>query len=120
MKRAFISIEQAAERHGIPLPILQRYLVLRELPNGELCGVLQLLFHYTIHVGIDDSSYSRRWCFGDSPLEAIAALLAYNGGNNMPGPWRKDVKNRIRRNPETGVTWPEDEIEPRRQVHGTN
>lgn len=112
-KNTFISAEDAAVRHGIPFEILQNYHCLRELPDGTLCGVLKLLYHYTIHVGIEETGYRRRWCFSDVLAEPALALLAYDGGDDMPGNWRKDVARGIYRDPETGITWHESEPRPK-------
>jgi hypothetical protein len=113
LKRHFISREEAAARHGIPLETLSGYELLRELPDGTLCGVLRLLYHYSVHVGIDYAGYSRRWCFGDVIVEPALALLAYDGGDEMPGPWRKDVERGIYQDPETGARWHEGEPPPK-------
>ena len=108
-----ISAAEAYDRHGIPFEILIGYALLRELPDGTLCGVIRLIFHYSIHVGIDYIGYRRKWCFGEFLHEPALALLAYDGGDDMPGNWRKDCEKHLYRDPETGITWPEDQPKPR-------
>lgn len=112
MSSAPLDIDTAVERHGIDRAVLQQYIWLHELPDGRLCGVLRLLFHYTVHIGIVDFSYTSRWCFDSDPVEAVLSLLAYSGEGDMPGAWRKDVSGRRRHDPTTGIIWHEEDPTP--------
>jgi hypothetical protein len=65
------------------------------LPDGRLCGLLKLLFHWTVHVDIDPIGYGDRYCFITAEL-AIAAMDAWDG-NGDPLNWHKHPKTgRIR------------------------
>lgn len=86
------------------------YIMVKYLPEQGWCGVLQLMFHYTIHTGIDDVGYHDKWCI-DTEAHAIEALLAWDG-TGEPMYWHKHLHTGMRRNPRTDVRWPEDEPEP--------
>ena len=65
------------------------YFPVRRLPNGMLAGVRQQLFTAGLFVGITESQYSRRYCYEDVAT-AVAALVAWDGVCDPPGPWIKE------------------------------
>lgn len=103
--------KEALEAVGIGIEIASQYNHLWTLPDGRICGVHRLMYHWTVHVGLDYAGYEDRWCFHEFN-DAVIALLLWDGTGDMPGNWHKHLKTGRRRNPNTGVIWPEDEIEP--------
>lgn len=82
------------------------YIALRTLPDGRVAGVRRLLFHYTMHVGIDEWGYEERYCYA-CILDALSDLGAWDGRGDPPGRWHKHPDTGRRRDPDTGEVWHE-------------
>lgn len=95
----------------IPEEALASYTTIRTLPDGQVCGVKPLVFHWTVHVDLDSVGYRDRWCF-QTEDQANTALAAWDGVGDMPGDWHKHPTSGRYRNPETGAVWKDGEIEP--------
>ena len=78
------------------------YIAMRQLPDGRWCGVLRLLFHWTLHVDIDWTGYADRYCYRDK-AEAIGALKEWDGTGDPVG-WHRHVNTGRRRDSE-GNEW---------------
>jgi hypothetical protein len=83
--------------------ILAYYCHLRVLPDGRICGVAKLLFHWTLHIDIDPFGYADRYCYTDS-IDAIAALDQWDGKGDPVG-WHRHPRSGRRRDPATGREW---------------
>lgn len=98
--------------YELPEHIRQNYVFVKWLPNHGWCGVHQLLFHWTIHTGLNDFGYEDRWCI-DTKEHAIEALTEW-GGHGEPKYWHKHPSSGRRRSITTGIVWNEEEKEPHR------
>lgn len=88
------------------------YHFMRLLPDGRIVGVHRLMFHWTLHYGLDWAGYEGRYCY--MTFEgAVAAAEAWDGTGD-PGGWHKHPPTKRRRDPETGETWHESEDMQRR------
>lgn len=83
--------------------IADSYIVIRKLPDGRLCGVMRLLFHWTLHVDIDHTGYADRYCY-QTLSGALSALKDWDGTGEPHG-WHRHPKTGRRRNIETGKEW---------------
>lgn len=54
------------------------YVTLKTLPDGRLCGVQRLIYHWTVHIDIHETGYEDRYCFYTREL-AEKALAAWEG-----------------------------------------
>lgn len=113
-----LAVEQEALARGISQEVLGHYAALRLLPDGRLIGVTPLLFHWTLHIGIDWMGYAERYCYRDQGL-ALYDMLTWSGKGD-PQHWHKHPTSGRRRDLKTGVIWSEDEITPLavREAHG--
>lgn len=73
----------------------QRFLELgyphsRQLPNGQWLAVAKMAFTAGLFVLDDDpeTGYKTRYCY-EHLSEAVAALTAWDGAGDPPGPWIK-------------------------------
>lgn len=58
-------------------------------PDGNLCGLHKLLFHWTVHVDLDWSGYKHRYCYR-TDAAAIAAMDEWSGAlGTEPDGWHK-------------------------------
>lgn len=90
----------------LPDDLLESYTDTRTLPDGRLCGVMRLLFHWTIHVDISWMGYEDRYCY-PTYESALHAMNAWDGTGDPVG-WHRHPKTGRRRDLETGREW----IEP--------
>lgn len=58
------------------------------LPARGLCGIHKLMFTTGLVVGMDRYGYVGRYCY-EHERDARAALAAWNGRDDPPGPWIK-------------------------------
>jgi hypothetical protein len=65
------------------------YRALRELPTGEIAGVMSMLYTTGLFLGLTSDSWRTRYCY-ESPAAAKAALLLWDGRGDPPGPWIKE------------------------------
>lgn len=70
-------------------PLAFGYLACRELPTGEVVAIMPMLFTAGLFCGVAENSYSRRYCY-ENLAEARAAMLAWDGNGDPPGPWIKE------------------------------
>lgn len=87
----------------LPEEITRYYIHLRELPDGRLCGVMRLMFHWTLHVGIDFVGYADRYCY-ETLSGALLALERWDGTGDPEG-WHRHLKTGRRRDLKTGREW---------------
>ena len=87
----------------IPLQVLDSYYAIRTLPDGRVCGVHKLLYHWTFHIDIDYCGYADRYCFYELK-DALKALYDYDGKTEPIG-WHRHPDSGRRRNLETGEEW---------------
>jgi len=59
------------------------------LPGGQLAGIMPQLFTTALCVGLDEYGYRTRFCY-ERKEDAIAALDAWDGKGDPPGPWIKE------------------------------
>ena len=71
----------------LPEGVAKAYRQFWTLPDGRLCGLLRLLFHWTVHVDIDPVGYRDRYCFM-TPELAIEAMDQWDGTGD-PINWHK-------------------------------
>ena len=83
--------------------IRQSYVQFKQLPDGRLCGVLRLMFHWTIHVDIDHCGYADKYCYQTLP-GALVALIEWDGTGDPDG-WHRHFKTGRRRDLKTGEEW---------------
>lgn len=83
--------------------ILKYYTHTKTLSDGRICGVHRLLFHWTVHIDIDDTGYADRYCFATEEL-AVAALAKWDGVGDMEG-WHRHPKTGRRRDLISGREW---------------
>lgn len=88
---------------ALPPEVASHYVALRTLPDGRIIGVARLLYHWTLHVGIDEDGYADRWCFATREL-AEAACRDWSGVGDPDG-WHRHPKSGRRRDPTTGREW---------------
>ncbi len=75
--------------------VLAAYKRFWTLPDGRLCGLHRLLYHWTVHVDIDPVGYADRYCFMTAEL-AIEAMDQWDGAGD-PINWHKHPRTgRIR------------------------
>ncbi len=84
------------------------YVHLRWIEPVGWCGVHRLLFHWTMHIGIDETGYADRYCF-ERADQAIVSMELWNGEGDPPGDWHKHPATGRRRDPKTGEVWDEHE-----------
>lgn len=59
------------------------------LPTGEVAGIMPQLFTFGLCVGLSETGYRTRFCY-EHKQEAVAALDAWDGKGDPPGPWIKE------------------------------
>lgn len=82
-----ISFEEAHALCGVPWGEAPAYPVLWHDPREGVCGLHRLMFHSTVHVGIDAVGYRTRYCFATPDL-AMRAFDEWNGEGD-PDYWHK-------------------------------
>jgi hypothetical protein len=65
------------------------YHVVKKMPDGSWIGVMPMLFTTGLFVGLDEKGYDRRYCYANS-MDAMEALLRWDGVDDPPGPWIKE------------------------------
>jgi hypothetical protein len=59
------------------------------LPTGVIAGIMPQLYTCGLFVGLNESGYSRRYCYA-TKQQAVEALDAWDGNGDPPGPWIKE------------------------------
>lgn len=87
---------------GIDLPadVLKEYSFMKVLPDGRICGTHQLLFHYTLHVDMNEYGYEERYCYDHLAVAALA--LATWDGIGDPIGWTRHPRTGRRVDLSTG------------------
>lgn len=83
------------------------YVSMRELPDGRVCGVLRLLYHWTLHVDVHAYGYEDRYCF-ETREGAEKAMREWDGMGDPGTGWHRHPKSGRRRDPRTGREWTDD------------
>jgi hypothetical protein len=65
------------------------YQHVRAVPNQDTCGLMRMLYTTALVVGLDNTGYSRRYCY-ESYDDACYALSQWDGSGDPPGPWIKE------------------------------
>ena len=60
-----------------------------KLPNGQVAGLLQMIYTTALCVGLDELGYQRRYCY-ETKQQATEALDAWDGMGDPPGLWLKE------------------------------
>jgi hypothetical protein len=76
------------------------YVAPKQFPSGEWAALRPMVYTTALCVGLDESSYARRFCYTNG-LAAILALAQWDGVGDPPGPWLVEKGGPIpdRRNP---------------------
>lgn len=98
-----LDLRTAAAHIALPFDILDKYVALRVLPDGRICGVHRLLYHWTLHVDIHEDGYEDRYCYATREL-AVAALETWDGQGDPVG-WHRHPRTHRRRDVLTGAEW---------------
>lgn len=64
------------------------YTCLRTLPNGEVAGLMNMLFTTGLFIGLRSNGYRIRYCYSEWN-QAADALASWDGCGDPPGPWLK-------------------------------
>lgn len=83
--------------------ILSSYTDLRTLHDGRVCGVHRLLFHWTMHIDIDNYGYADSYCYRTREA-AVAAMHKWSGEGDPEG-WHRHPKTGRRRDYAKGEEW---------------
>jgi hypothetical protein len=67
----------------------QGYSHIRQMPNTEFVGIMQMMFTYGLFVGLDETGYKRRYCY-EYKSDAVIAAQTWDGKGDPPGPWIKE------------------------------
>lgn len=92
--------------YDLPESVKAEYTFMRYIDGRGWCGVHRLLYHWTVHIGIDHTGYEDRFCFADEG-KARRSLERWDGAGDMPGDWHKHPATGRRRDPKTGRIWDE-------------
>lgn len=84
---------------------LSAYEKTKVLKDERVCGVLRLLFHWTLHVDIHEMGYEDRYCYATKEL-ALNAMEKWDG-TGEPENWHRHPKSCRRRDIATGREWVE-------------
>lgn len=81
------------------------YHPVRQLPTGEWAGVHDLDFAAGLFVGLDENGYRTQYDYAHRH-EAEAALAAWDGEGDPPGPWIKQrPENRFNPGDDSAATF---------------
>ncbi len=69
--------------------LAEDYQNLKVMPNGIACGIGKMVFTTALYVGLNHCGYERRYCY-EEWTAAVAALEAWDGTGDPPGPWIKE------------------------------
>lgn len=66
-----------------------------KLPDGQVCGLSRLIYHWTVKIDLSEIGYRDRYCFPTSDL-AITAMEQWNGEGD-PINWHRHPRTGRRR-----------------------
>ena len=90
---------------GLPTEVTESYRHVKALPDGRVIGVIRLIYHWSIHVNMDEVGYEEKYCF-DTYDRAMVAFNTWDGKDEPPG-WHRHVPSGRRRDMNTGREWVE-------------
>lgn len=85
----------------LPKEVTRTYTRMKTMPDGQIVGIKRLLFHWTLHIGIDWTGYADRYCY-PSERAARMSLKFWDGSDDPPGNWQKHPRTGRYRNLKTG------------------
>lgn len=62
------------------------YHHVRRLPDGTIVGLNRLIYTHALYVGLDATSYRRRYCY-ENLVDAIGAVQEMTSGEDEPQGW---------------------------------
>lgn len=65
------------------------YSYARQLPDGTWLAVQRMLFTAGLFVDLSETGYRTRFCY-EREIDALAALMTWDGRGDPPGPWIKE------------------------------
>jgi len=81
---------------SVPKACLEQwYSHIRVLPTGEIAGIQRQMYTTGIFVGLDETGYRTRFCYGNYE-DAMKALADWDGEGFPPGYWIKQKPENIR------------------------
>lgn len=105
-----------AEESGLDPETTSAYVMLGRLPDGRICGIHRLMYHWTLHVDISDCGHTDRYCL--RTLERAQAALVWWNGVGDPPLFHKFVRGLMHgrasfnRDVFTGITWADNTLSP--------
>jgi hypothetical protein len=104
------------EDSGLSEDTASAYILLGQLPDGRICGIHRLMYHYTMHIAVSDGGYEDRYCL-KTLVRAQAALLWWNGVGDPPlfHKYVGSLRGRrasFNRDVITGSRWPDNQKDP--------
>jgi len=87
----------------LPKDVRDEYTYMKVLPDGRICGVHRLMFHWTMHVDIGEIGWEDKYCFPNQ-MSATKALEDWDGTGDPEG-WHRHLQTGRRRNLQTGEEW---------------
>jgi hypothetical protein len=66
----------------LPAEVKAQYINMRVLADGRICGVHRLLYHWTLHVDINEYGYEDRYCY-ESVADAIDRRVTSLDGTSL-------------------------------------
>ncbi|MBY3433289.1 hypothetical protein HFN89_03805 [Rhizobium laguerreae] len=100
MENLAVSNDEAFE---LPDHVTDSYIDLKQLPDGRYIGTVRLLYHWTMHIDIDDVGYADRYCFATYEL-AKKAFDEWSGVGDPEG-WHRHPTSGRRKDLATGREW---------------
>lgn len=98
-----MTLPQSKSMIDLPEDIQKEYYYLQVLSDGRICGIHRLMYHWTLHVDIDDIGYADRYCY-PTYESALVGLIDWDGVGDPKG-WHRHVGTGRRRNLQTGEEW---------------
>src|SRR5262245_24839389 len=80
----------------LPEDVTKMYIGIRRLPDGRIIGVHRLLYHWTMHVDIDEIGYADKDCY-QTQEQALLAMLTWDGIGEPGYGWHRHLKTGRRR-----------------------
>lgn len=97
------TVSADADNVALPDYVVESYIDLKQLPDGRYIGTHRLLFHWTLHIDIDDVGYADRYCF--ATYELTKKAFDEWSGEGDPDGWHRHPKSGRRKDPVTGREW---------------
>lgn len=107
MPLVFPTMEEPS--YEFPSQFYKDYTAIKWVPEIGWCGVHRLMFHWTMHYGIDPNGNNNgRYCY-QTEFQAQYSLALWDGTSDPEGEWHKHPPSGRRRDPETGEIWNEND-----------